>query len=177
MKVYRFRVLSDENDEFYRDFELTSEHTLFDFHKAIQKELNFDPSQMASFFTCDEEWEKLQEFILFEIEDDTESNTIVMDVALLTEFIKAERQRLIYVFDQIEDRQLFVELIETPEFNPKRKYPICVDRREEGPEQTHEEELLLIGDYNEEESYKDDYSDDMDSDEGFSFENIDDYDM
>ena len=179
MRVFRFRVLCDENDEFYRDFDLTSEHTLFDFHQAIQKELSFDPSQMACFFTCNQEWEKEQEFILFEVEDDLESSTIVMDVALLTEFITEPRQRLIYVYDQIEDRQLFIELIDNPEYNSKRKYPVCVDREGDAPEQNMDEDFSQIeeGSGKEFNYYDDEYLNELDPEEGFSFENIDDYDL
>ena len=50
--VYKFVVLSDEDESFVREFEFLDSHTLMDFHNMIQDELEFDKSQMASFLPC-----------------------------------------------------------------------------------------------------------------------------
>ena len=46
--VYRFVVLTDEDETFVREFEFLDSHTLLDFHNTIQEELEFDKSQIAS---------------------------------------------------------------------------------------------------------------------------------
>lgn len=56
--VYRFVVLSDEDEAFVREFEFLDSHSLLDFHNALQDELEFDRSQIASFFMATESWEK-----------------------------------------------------------------------------------------------------------------------
>ena len=43
--VYKFAVLSDEDESFMREFEFLDSHTLMDFHNMIQEELEFDKSQ------------------------------------------------------------------------------------------------------------------------------------
>jgi hypothetical protein len=48
--VYKFVVLSDEDESFVREFEFLESHTLLDFHHIIQDELEFDKSQMASIY-------------------------------------------------------------------------------------------------------------------------------
>ena len=55
--VFRFRMLSDENDNFVRDYEVPYDMTLLDFHNFILRSLEYEEC-MASFFTADERWEK-----------------------------------------------------------------------------------------------------------------------
>ena len=62
--VYKFVVLSDEDESFVREFEFLDSHTLMDFHNMIQEELEFDKSQMASFYLATDNWEKEEEFTL-----------------------------------------------------------------------------------------------------------------
>ena len=51
--IFRFRMLSDENDNFVRDFEVEATDTLLDLHDFIIKMLHYDQC-MASFFTADD---------------------------------------------------------------------------------------------------------------------------
>ena len=50
--VFRFRMLSDENDNFVRDYEVPYDMTLLDFHNFILRSLEYEEC-MASFFTAD----------------------------------------------------------------------------------------------------------------------------
>ena len=50
--VFRFRMLSDENDNFVRDYEVLYDTTLLDFHNFILRSLEYEDC-MASFFTAD----------------------------------------------------------------------------------------------------------------------------
>ena len=66
--VFRFRMLSDENDRFVRDYEVMYDMTLLDFHNFILSSLEYEPC-MASFFTADDRWEKKREFTLMDMND------------------------------------------------------------------------------------------------------------
>ena len=59
--IFRFRMLSDENDRFVRDYEVQYDTTLLDFHRFILSSLEYEEC-MASFFTADDRWEKQREF-------------------------------------------------------------------------------------------------------------------
>ena len=59
--IYRFRMLTDENDHFVRDFEVAADSTLLDMHEFLIQMLDYDPC-MASFFKADDRWERLQEY-------------------------------------------------------------------------------------------------------------------
>jgi hypothetical protein len=93
--VYKFVVLSDEDESFVREFEFLDSQTLMDFHNIIQEELEYDKSQMASFYLATDNWEKEEEFTLFDM--GTGSST--MESAILEEIIFRKNQKLLYVFD------------------------------------------------------------------------------
>ncbi len=120
--VYRFVVLSDEDETFVREFEFLDSQTLLDFHNTLQEELEFDRSQMASFFLATDNWEKEEEFTLFDM--GTGSST--MDDALFDDIIFRKNQKLLYVFDFFNDRALFVEYAGEYEEDEEKEYPICV---------------------------------------------------
>ena len=129
--VYKFVVLSDEDESFVREFEFLDIHTLMDFHTQVQDELEFDKSQMASFYLSTDNWEKEEEFTLFDM--GTGSST--MDDAVLEDVIFRKNQKLLYVFDFFNDRSLFIEYNgETKEIDG-REYPSCTNSKGVPPRQ------------------------------------------
>ena len=129
--VYKFVVLSDEDESFVREFEFIDSQTLMDFHNIIQEELEYDKSQMASFYLATDNWEKEEEFTLFDM--GTGSST--METAILEDIIFRKNQKLLYVFDFFNERALFVEYTgETKEIE-EREYPICTNSKGVPPKQ------------------------------------------
>jgi hypothetical protein len=129
--VYKFVVLSDEDESFVREFEFLDTHTLMDFHNLIQDELEFDKSQMASFFLTTDNWEKEEEFTLFDM--GTGSST--MEVAVLEDIIFRKNQKLLYVFDFFNERALFVEYTGEAKEIDCREYPSCTNSKGIPPKQ------------------------------------------
>ena len=129
--VYKFVVLSDEDESFVREFEFLDSHTLLDFHNAVQDELEFDKSQMASFYLATDIWEKEEEFTLFDM--GTGSST--MEVAILEDIIFRKNQKLLYVFDFFNDRALFVEYTGEVKEIDGREYPSCINSKGVPPKQ------------------------------------------
>ena len=56
--VYKFRIISDEVDDFLREIKIDSEASFYDLHEAILKCTGYKDDQMTSFFICDDDWEK-----------------------------------------------------------------------------------------------------------------------
>lgn len=133
--VYKFRLLSHEIKDFVRDIEIKGNQTFFDFHKAIQDDLNYDSSQIASFFLTNQLWEKEQEFILFDMSDVPNAALIAMDRARLRDYIKDPKQRLIYIFDIFNERGVFIELVDTQEEVRYSDYPAVVFSKGAAPQQ------------------------------------------
>jgi hypothetical protein len=129
--VYKFVVLSDEDESFVREFEFLDSHTLMDFHNMLQDELEFDKSQMASFYMATDNWEKEEEFTLFDM--GTGSST--MEEAVLEDIIFRKNQKLLYVFDFFNERALFVEYTGESKENSDREYPVCTNSKGVPPKQ------------------------------------------
>ena len=129
--VYKFVLLSDEDELFIREFEFLESQNLMDFHNLIQEELEFDKSQMASFFMATDNWEKEEEFTLL----DMGTGSSIMEEAILEDIIFRKNQKLLYVFDFFNDRSLFIEYIgEAPEIDG-REYPNCTNSKGLPPKQ------------------------------------------
>lgn len=129
--VYKFVVLSDEDESFVREFEFLDSQTLMDFHNLIQEELEFDKSQMASFYLATDNWEKEEEFTLFDM--GTGSST--MESAVLEDIIFRKNQKLLYVFDFFNERALFVEYTGEAKEIEDREYPVCTNSKGVPPKQ------------------------------------------
>ena len=123
--ILKFRMLSDENDNFVRDFEVEPLMKLSEFHDFIIKSIGYD-NCMASFFTADEEWQRCREFTLMDMGDtgyEGEDAPLPMDKTTLAEIIVADYSRLIYLFDIFAERAFYIELVGSSEPNPELSYP------------------------------------------------------
>jgi hypothetical protein len=129
--VYKFVVLSDEDESFVREFEFLDNQTLMDFHTILQEELEFDKSQMASFYLATDNWEKEEEFTLFDM--GTGSST--MEDAVLEDVIFRKNQKLLYVFDFFNERALFIEYTGEAKEIDDRDYPMCTNSKGIPPKQ------------------------------------------
>lgn len=110
MMLIQFRMLSDENDAFYRDYEVPYDLSLFDFHRFICTGLGYDPEGMNSFFASNAEWEKLQEYTAFDMGIEEEGMPAAMGSVNVGQIMHRKRDRLIYVFDPLNDRALYLEV-------------------------------------------------------------------
>jgi len=129
--VYRFVVLSDEDEAFVREFEFLDSQTLLDFHNTLQEELEFDRSQIASFYLAAENWEKEEEFTLF----DMGAGSSTMENAVLEEVIYRKNQKLLYVFDFFNDRALYIEYVGEVKEEEGKDYPACTNSKGLPPKQ------------------------------------------
>ena len=66
--VIKFRILSDEVDNFVREIAIDSEASFLDLHNAILDCVSYTKDQITSFFICNEDWEKEKEITLIEMD-------------------------------------------------------------------------------------------------------------
>ena len=62
--IYKFRIVSDEVDNFKREICIDSDASFLELHDAILDSVGFSKDQMTSFFICDDDWEKMSRIIL-----------------------------------------------------------------------------------------------------------------
>lgn len=170
-EVFTFRMISNEEEGFQRDFEIRSDQTFFDLHLAIQKNLVYDKSQMASFVLTNGKWEKQAEITLFDMREEPSDDVLVMDKVKIGELCKDLKQKLLYVYDFFSDRCFFIELVKKGNMDPHVGYPRCVLAKGKIPVQIVMEDNNIDG-FSEEEFH------DLESfDDDLSYENLDDYDQ
>ena len=59
--IFKYRMLSDESDNFVRDFEVYPDMTLAEFNAFLLDALGYEPT-MVSIFKSDAEWRPVEEF-------------------------------------------------------------------------------------------------------------------
>lgn len=148
--IYIFRMVSNEAEDFFREFQLKDEQTFLDFHTCIQEELSYDASQMASFFISNDNWEKEKEIVLMDMGMGTDCT--LMEHAKLKEHIKEDKQKLLYVYDMLSERAFFIEFSQTTNEIEGKDYPVCERSAGAPPAQLIEDELetLLRGSFEDE---------------------------
>lgn len=105
--IYQIKFSCDEADDFRRIYEADSEATFLELHQAILQSAGYPDDQMTSFFMCNERWEKGQEVTLVEMGSNFEYDNMVMESTRLSELLEDNGQRLIYVFDPMNERCFF----------------------------------------------------------------------
>lgn len=168
--IYKFVVISGEEESFIREFELDENNTLLDFHLTLQEEMEYDNSQMATFFTTTDNWEKEEEFTLI----DMGSNTTIMEDIIIDDVIINKNQKLIYIFDLFNERALFIEYVGETDEIEGREYPICTQSHGLPPKQivfSSFEGTFFDGDDNDESELSLGEDDDLPE-----FENLEDFD-
>jgi len=131
MHTYRFRIQSDENEDFVMDVELKANQTFFDFHNAIKQFCNISSNEFASFFICDDKWRKKTEITLVEMEveeKNTEEKKVIKEMKdiVLNSVIINPHQKFIYIYDFLNVYTFYIELTHIKEANEKDTYPKLV---------------------------------------------------
>ena len=140
--VLKFRLISNEQDDFVRDFEILADQSFFHLHMDIQENLHFDKSQIASFFICSPDWEKEQEISLFELSEEESAKVITMENAVIKDHISEVHDKLVYVFDIFNDRMFFAELVEIKKEDSSARYPFCSQETGSAPQQILMDQLF-----------------------------------
>lgn len=123
--IFRFTLISDEVEDFIREYKIDSDATFYDLHQVIQKSCCYQEGQITSFFLCNEAWEKEQEIVLEDMGTSAvDEDLYVMRNTLLSELLEEEKQRMIFVFDPLGERMFFMELTEII-FGEQLEHAVC----------------------------------------------------
>jgi hypothetical protein len=110
--IFKFLLLSDEADNFKREITIDSEASFLDLNNAILDSTGYSKDQMTSFFICDDDWSKVTEITLVEMDAGSEEDSYVMENTTLSSLLEDEKQKMLFVFDILTNRAFFMELRE-----------------------------------------------------------------
>jgi len=144
--VFQFKIISDKVENFALHIDADARNTFFELHEAIQDECKYDPSELATFFLADEEWDKGVEISMFSNFAEKRNPVLTMKNTALGDYLNEKEDKLIYVFDVINQKSLYIELIEIV-MEKKLNTPIVTFNRGIAPAQSasnHYDTDLLI---------------------------------
>ena len=133
--IYLFRIVSDEDPDFFRDVVAEGSDTFLELHQTLQKNMAYDANQLASFFITNEMWEKEQEITLIDMMQDPNQGTPTMDQVTLDKYLSEINQRMIYVFDFFAERAFYMELIEMEDQTSSKDTPFIAQEGGDPPPQ------------------------------------------
>lgn len=200
---YRFEISLPDSSEFRCEIAIAGEQTFQQLHDKIVEVLEYDASQMASFYMVDKMGNRGKEIALMDMsEDEEESDTLVMDSTTIAEVISPSCIELEYVYDFFNNKYFKVEYAGEYIADSADILPVCVYCDGNIPEQSgfgpgedwgfekSDEEyddsfMEEFNDYSDERDFGDDEGDDYGDDEdGYGrgggryddrYESIDDY--
>jgi len=169
--IYKIRIILDAEEDIFRDIEIEENNTLEELHNAITQAFGFEGGEMASFYTCDEEWNQDEEIALFDMSD-SGSEVRLMTETSLDDVLTEQTPKLIYVYDFFSMWTFFVELADIVEKEDGAVYPRLLfsfgELPDSPPEKNFEaEEGELEDNFDEDDDFLDSY-DDMDFDENWN---------
>jgi hypothetical protein len=120
--VHKIRIILDAEEDIFRDIEIEATATLEDLHNCITQAFGFGGQEMASFYTCDDEWNQDEEIALFDMSENG-SDVRLMNETIVEDILTENTPKLIYVYDFLSMWTFFVELADTVEKQPGQSYP------------------------------------------------------
>ena len=120
--VYKFRVILDAEEDVFRDIAILEDDTLEDLHNAIVNAFDFDGLELASFYTCDNQWNQDQEIPMFDGGDVPGEQKIMSDY-ILSDLLDQSNTKIIYVYDFLNMWTFLVELGAIEEIVANETYP------------------------------------------------------
>ncbi len=146
MLAYKFKIGFEDHEHFLREIVLLSDQSFEDFHQALLGNLGLDTGMLASFFICDQRFRKQLEIRYAASEadnsgrtgdneggadDESENNgegnnvnkSLLMHDCLLKDYIDDPHQRLIFVYDYLNQWTFYVELMRIVRADEERTYP------------------------------------------------------
>jgi hypothetical protein len=120
--IYKIRIILDSEEDIFRDVEIDGDSTLEDFHNVITQSFGFLGNEMASFYTCDDRWNQIDEISLFDVSEQS-PDVRLMHRTTIKEVMSQNSPKLIYIYDFLSMWTFFVELASMEEEEPGRSYP------------------------------------------------------
>ena len=146
MLIYRFRITSNELENFLREIEIQPNQTFQDFHTILMESVDLVHCERASFFLTDKKYIKDKEVTLkpekIKVRKyDEDMDIVVTDVKVLPlmkdskikNYIEDPHQKLIYEFHGKDYHSFFIELFKIVQSDGMLSYPRCNKRGGELP--------------------------------------------
>lgn len=130
--VYRFKIVSDEVNNFSREIEIDSDASFLELRNAILESVDYGKDELDSFFLCDDNWEKREEVTLEDMGSSSDQDVWLMADTPISDLVEDEGQKLIFIFDYLTERCFFMELRKILP-GKSLKDPLCTRKEGKAP--------------------------------------------
>lgn len=124
-----------ENGDFSWTIRFDTSNTFEQLHEYLQSILGFDSAELASFHLVDEQWEKLQEITLMDMQVDDGMPSFIMAEMNVEDYFNQEQPRLLYTFDFLNNRSFQLEWLQYDD----GESPALIAREGEVPRQVNDD--------------------------------------
>lgn len=138
MSILRFKVWMEDYPDVIRTLDLRADQTFEDLHQAILKSVNFDTTQLASFYVCNEDWEKKVEITLIDMSMDEGDIVPVMSETPISNYMQHVGEKLIFEYDFVMMWRFLAEveaIRPASEVKKSEVFPALVYSEGEAPQQ------------------------------------------
>lgn len=166
MRIYRFRVLIDDESKAFRDIEIGSGQTFLEFHRAIKEAFGFTGEEMASFYVSDALWNKGTEIPLADMGmgEEEAPPPLLMHEVEVGDHMRDPNQRFVYAYDFMSMWMFMAERITSSDPDPMATYPRVVLSMGQAPDEHARANLLDEDPTHDDDLHDDDPYGDDDSD-------------
>ncbi len=123
--LYTFRVLIDYEKDVFRDITCRQDQSFAMLNNAIIEAFDFSGDQMSSFYMSNDDWDKGEEIVQFNMGDEDELKS--MESTLLKDMIKDNDQKILFIYDFLKLWIFYIELISISE-EKEGDYPQITSR-------------------------------------------------
>jgi len=99
MKILRFNITTEDDPEMLRVLDIPAAANFEELHFAVLDAVDFDATQLSSFFICNNNWEKKVELTLINMDADDSSLIPIMKDIKLKDYEHEVGQKLIFEYD------------------------------------------------------------------------------
>jgi hypothetical protein len=142
MKLFRFHITLENNDELVRVLDLPEDRTFEDLYNAVLQSVGFDNSQLGSIYVCNDAWEKKVEITLIDMDADEGDLIPIMHDTALDEYIHGKGQKLVFEYDFVMMWRFMIEVQDILEGDKKTKYPRIVESVGDAPDQYESNDIF-----------------------------------
>jgi hypothetical protein len=138
MLVYRFKITSEEHEEFLREVLIQPNQRFLDFHTCLMESSDLFFCEHASFFLTDKKYRKNTEISLHPVAREvkrynqeldevvvTTVTTRLMKDSKLKDYIEDPHQRLIYEYSGNANHTFLIELVKIADADGETYFPRC----------------------------------------------------
>lgn len=110
--IYRFKIVSDDNENFRREIEIDPDADFMTLRNAILDSVGYTKDEINSFYVCDDDWRRGQEVAILDFGSRSDQDLYLMDETPISDLIDDEGQKLEFIYDGLTERSFFIELKE-----------------------------------------------------------------